>query len=143
MKNHLKKLGGVMVAFLCALGRLLKSTLSNVLVRHFACLLSQWDPVQSLGVAGSRRSVGSNFSNLFAIFSLLVTAVYGIVGLHFEATESLDWNQLPSSPTIFTHQVRLCSSEIAPKLFTHSPFFAIFTLLSRRSFPRLSGSKQM
>lgn len=110
MNNPLKKLWRLTVCFLYALGRLFKGSVSHIFLRHFTFLLSQWDPVQSPGVAGRQSAV---YSNLFAIFCILFPTVYGIIGLHLEATGALAWppDGLSSSPYIFTHQVRgpLCA----------------------------------
>lgn len=90
-----------MVSLLFTLGRL-----SSILVRHFAYLLSQWDPVQPLVQPGRPRTSYPRASNCLPIFGLLFTTVYGIVGLHLEATGTLpDWKSLSSSRYIFTHQI--------------------------------------
>ncbi len=94
--------------------------LSMFLVRavssHWKIHLQQIDPILPVSEKSKNKKYSQITHFLFAFTVSFLTVLYGIFGLHYEATGNFPKNfqNLLSSPYIYTHQVNKC---ITSKLF--------------------------
>ena len=97
------------------------------IVSYLNTLFNQLDPVQDLapnfwnrfslqtGIqssAKSKRFPALNQAYIFPILIFMLHALWGVIGLEYEATGAFSFSNLRSSPYIFSHQI------IEPSLWT-------------------------
>lgn len=80
--------------------------IKNGISNHLAVFASKFDPIEHVdqhgGVAREDGKMSLHFC--FAAFIIVFTTLYGIFGIELEHRGRVQFEQLPTSPYVFTHQ---------------------------------------
>jgi len=97
------------MSFLIDLGDKLTTSLLDRVKSHLLALYAKCDPMQQIDPASQPvldvKFQGFDPQFLFPLLLLIISALYGTFGLHYQASGNFNVLQLASSPHIFTHQI--------------------------------------